>query len=83
MPKDRPQIKDDRRYETLRREGMSKQKAARIANTDATVAGRRGGKAAKYEEWSKPKLLEQARNVGIAGRSKMSKEELIGALRNN
>lgn len=83
MPKDRPTIKDDRRYEAMRREGMSKQKAARIANTDQSKAGRKGGLAAKYEEWSKTDLMNKAREVGIEGRSKMKKEQLIYALRNN
>jgi hypothetical protein len=82
MPRDkRPSIKDEERYEALREEGMSKQKAARIANTDATVAGKRGGKAPPYEEWTKDELYEKARKVGIEGRSSMSKGELISALR--
>ena len=29
-----PQIKDDEQYDALRREGMSKEKAARIANSN-------------------------------------------------
>ncbi|MCO6503533.1 MAG: Rho termination factor N-terminal domain-containing protein [Acidimicrobiales bacterium] len=82
MPRDkRPSIKDEERYEALREEGMSKQKAARIANTGATVAGKRGGKAPPYEEWTKDELYEKARKVGIEGRSSMSKGELISALR--
>ncbi len=82
MPRDkRPSIKDEERYEALREEGMSKQKAARIANTDATVAGKRGGKAPPYEDWTKDELYEKARKVGIEGRSSMSKGELISALR--
>ena len=37
MAKDHgPSIKDDERYEALRQEGMSKEKAARIANTPRT-----------------------------------------------
>ena len=43
-----PTVKDDRRYEALRREGASKQKAARIANTDPKTAGKRGGRAESY-----------------------------------
>lgn len=78
-----PQIKDDERYEALRREGMSKEKAARIANTPAKEAGRRGGKAPKYEDWSKEDLYDKAKQVGIEGRSGMNKEQLIDALRNH
>lgn len=86
MPKKRspgPSIKDPERYEALRREGASKEKAARIANTPAEVAGRRGGKAAPYEEWTKDELYDKARDVGIDGRSSMNKSELIDALRHN
>ena len=82
MPrKKRPSIKDKERYEAMREEGMSKEKAARIANTDATVAGKRGGKAPPYEEWTKADLYDKARQVGIEGRSSMNKDELIAALR--
>lgn len=45
-----PTIKSGKQYEKLREKGMSKEKAARIANTPASKAGERGGKAAKYEE---------------------------------
>ena len=84
MPsQDRPSVKDDDRYEAMRREGMSKEKAARIANTDATTAGKRGGSALPYEQWTKEELYERAREVGIEGRSEMDKEELIDALRNH
>lgn len=79
--KDRPAIRDDRRYEAMREGGMSKEKAARIANTDATTAGRRGGLADPYEEWTKDELYDKARDVGIEGRGSMSQSELIDALR--
>lgn len=82
MAKDhRKQIKDDAKYEALRREGMGKTKAARIANTPNS--GKKGGKATKYEERTKEELYEQAKKVGISGRSKMSKAELIKALRSD
>ena len=48
MAKDHgPSIKDDRQYERLREQGESKEKAARIANTPRSEAGKKGGKAAK------------------------------------
>lgn len=76
-----PSIKDKNQYETLRKEGMGKEKAARIANTGRTTAGRRGGSSPAYERWSKDQLYEKAREVGIEGRSGMTKDELISALR--
>ena len=78
-----PTVKDDERYEALRREGASKEKAARIANTDASTAGERGGSAPPYEEWSKDDLYERAREIGIESDSSMTKDELIDALRNH
>jgi hypothetical protein len=84
MAKDHgPSVKDDRQYEALRREGASKEKAARIANTGRSKAGKRGGRAGKYEDWSKRDLQDKARQVGIEGRSRMSKDELVDALRNH
>jgi hypothetical protein len=78
-----PSIKDDEQYEALRDKGMSKEKAARIANTDRKKAAKRGGKSSKYEEWSKEDLYDKAREVGISGRSNMSKDQLIDSLRNH
>lgn len=81
MGKQRSRIKDEDQYEALRREGESKEKAARIANTPKS--GKKGGKSAKYEDRSKDELYQKAKEVGIEGRSKMSKDELIKALRNH
>ncbi|MGR3485775.1 MAG: DUF7218 family protein [Paracoccaceae bacterium] len=81
-----PQIKDDQAYEALRDEGASKEKAARIANARANPEmspGRKGGKARPYEERTKDDLYQQARDLGIEGRSRMSKSELIAALRDH
>ena len=84
MAKDHgPSIKDDEQYERLREQGESKEKAARIANTPRKEAGKRGGSSPKYEEWSKKDLYERAKEIGIEGRSDMSKDDLIDALRNH
>lgn len=77
------QIKDDKQYEALRDQGYSKEKAARIANSNSHETGHKGGKSSKYEERSKDELYQKAKEVGIEGRSKMSKSELIDALRNH
>lgn len=79
-----PSVQDDERYEALRREGASKEKAARIANAGSrSEVGRRGGRATDYDDRTKAELLERAREIGIEGRSRMSKPELIDALRNH
>ncbi len=78
-----PSVKDDEQYERLRQKGESKEKAARIANTDRSKAGKRGGKSGSYEDWSKKELEERAKEIGIEGRSRMNKGELIDALRNH
>jgi hypothetical protein len=84
MAKDHgPQVKDDKQYEALRRQGASKEKAARIANTGRRQAGRRGGRSPAYENWSKEDLYQRAKEIGIEGRSGMTKGELIGAIRNH
>ena len=80
-------IKDAKQYEALRDEGMSKEKAARISNASAnegrSKVARRGSRGGDYDDRTKEELLDKARDVGIEGRSKMSKRELIDALRNH
>ncbi|MEF9982773.1 MAG: Rho termination factor N-terminal domain-containing protein [Glutamicibacter sp.] len=80
-------IKDEELYEELREEGNSKQKSARIANAAArdgrSALGKRGGKAGDYEDWTVGELQDRAKEIGIDGRSKMRKAELIEALRNS
>ncbi|MCD0464898.1 Rho termination factor [Flavobacterium sp. ENC] len=76
-----PRIKNEEQYEALLKKGYSKEKSARIANTPDS--GEKGGHAKPYEEWTKDELYQQARKVGIPGRSYMSKKNLIKSLRNN
>ncbi|TDE88130.1 Rho termination factor [Occultella glacieicola] len=82
-----PSVKDKELYEKLRDEGNSKEKSARIANEAAgssrSKVGKRGGRAEDYEERTVGELRERAREIGIEGRSKMKKSELIDALRNH
>ena len=81
----RAQIKDERTYRALRREGNSEEKSARIANAAAGSSrqsvGARGGRSRSYEDWTKKDLIQRAREIGIKGRSSMSKAQLISALR--
>ena len=78
-----PSVKDPKQYEALRDQGASKEKAARIANSDRKSTAKKGGKAASYEDWSKKDLEKRAAEIGIDGRSKMNKGELVNALRNH
>lgn len=83
----RSSVKDEEIYEALRDEGASKEKAARIANAQANrgskQVGRKGGKRPSYEEWTVPELRERAAEIGIEGRSRMNKPDLIKALRDH
>ena len=75
------QIKDDKLYEDLRKNGESKEKAARIAN--AKAAGTLDHRGRRLEDRTKDDLYEEAQEIGIEGRSKMSKAELVEAIRNH
>ena len=83
----RAQIKDEQMYTELRGEGASQEKAARIANQAAATSrsrvGRKGGKSGSYDDWTKPDLVRRAREIGIKGRSTMTRAELIKALRDH
>lgn len=79
-------IKDNDTYEALREDGASKQKAARIANAQASddqSPSKKGGKARSYDDWSKDALYDRAQELDIPGRSDMTRDELIAALRNS
>jgi hypothetical protein len=82
-----PSVKDTKMYESLRDDGASKEKAARISNAAAASSrssvGRKGGRAGDYDDMTKEQLMQRAREIGIEGRSKMSKSELISALRHH
>ena len=86
MAKDHgPSIKDDATYQALREDGASKEKAARIANAQANGSepSKKGGSNPPYEDWTKDELYERAQEIGIDGRSDMTKDELIAALRSH
>ena len=82
-----PSVKDPELYEALRDDGASKEKAARIANAAANTSraevGRRGAKAKDYDDRTVAELRERAKTIGIKGRSRMTKSQLVDALRNH
>lgn len=82
-----PSIKDKELYEELRDEGNSKEKSARIANAAAARGrddvGRKGGESGSYDDWTVDDLRKRAAELDIEGRSDMTKDELIHALRSH
>lgn len=76
-----PSIRNEALYERLRKEGNSQEKSARIANAEAAGTLRR--RSTHLEDRSKDDLYDEAKRIGIAGRSAMSKQELVDAIRNH
>ncbi|MCU1579687.1 MAG: hypothetical protein JWP19_1891 [Rhodoglobus sp.] len=86
MPgRDNSSLKDPKLYEELRKDGNSKEKAARISNAAArdgrAAVGRRGGRSGDYEDWTVAELKKKAKEIGISGYSAKRKAELISSLR--
>ncbi len=73
------QIKDDALYDELRKQGASKEKAARIANAKAN--GSLHHESTRLEDRTRQQLYDEARRIGVEGRSGMKKDELIAAIR--
>ena len=80
-----PQIKDEKTYRALRREDNSEENRpgsrTRRPAAHASPSARRGGHSPSYEDWTKKDLLQRAREIGIKGRSSMSKAQRLSALR--
>jgi hypothetical protein len=80
-------IGDDELYETVRDQGASKQKAARIANAAANTSrqqvSKKGGESGSYDDWTVAQLRKRAGELEIRGRSSMKRAQLIRALRNS
>jgi hypothetical protein len=80
-------LKKPKMYEELRKDGASKEKAARISNAAAAKGtksvGRKGGHAADYDDRTVPELRSRAKELGLHGYSGKNKSQLIDMLRNH
>jgi hypothetical protein len=80
-------VKNEKLYQDLRKQGDSKEKAARISNAAAaegrSAVGRRGGKSRSYTEWTVPELKKRAKELGMSGYSSLTKDKLISILLNH
>lgn len=76
MPGKSKKIKNTDQYDALRKKGMSKEKAARISNTENPDYNSK-----PYEERTRSELYQIAKELDIPGRSKMDKDQLITAIR--
>ena len=80
-------LKKPEMYEELRKDGASKEKAARISNAAAAegtkTVGRRGGNAEDYDDRTVDELRSRAKELGLHGYSDKKKSELIDLLRNH
>ncbi|CAO1651342.1 Rho termination factor N-terminal domain-containing protein [Salinibacterium sp. NYA9b] len=88
MPKNKnSRLKDPELYESLRDDGASAEKAARISNAAArdgrSEVGHRGGEAGSYDNWTVVDLEKRARELGLQGYSALRKAELIKLLRSH
>lgn len=78
-----PSIKDERLYQDLRKKGDSKEKAARISNAAAGRGRSNVGKSGAYQDWTVPELKKRAKELGISGYSKLTKNKLISKIRHH
>jgi hypothetical protein len=80
-------IKNEKMYEDLRKQGDSKEKAARISNAAAargtSAVGRKGGKSGSYDDWTVVALKKRAKELGVSGYAGLTKSELISKIRNH
>lgn len=80
-------IKNEKMYKDLRKEGNSKEKAARISNAAASrgkkSVGRKGGKSGSYDDWSVADLKKRAKELGVTGYSGLTKDKLISKIRHH
>jgi hypothetical protein len=69
MPNKRPSVKNERQYEKLKKKGMSKQRAARIANSPGASSrgGQRSGSGSSRSSSSQGGTTAQKKAAGRKG----------------
>jgi len=69
-------IKDEKLYRDLRKQGDSKEKAARISNAAAargrSAVGKSGGESGSYDDWTVLHLAKRAKEPGMSGYSSLT-----------
>ena len=68
-------IKNEKMYQDLRKEGNSKEKAARISHAAArgkSAVGKKGGESGSYDDWAMPELSLDP-PTGLAERAGVSR----------
>jgi hypothetical protein len=82
-----PSIKNEKLYRDLRKEGSSKEKAARISNAAAargmSAVAKKGGESGSYDDWTVPQLKKRAKELGVSGYSRLTKDKLIAKIRHH
>src|ERR1700743_1933487 len=77
-------IKNEKLYQDLRKQGDSKEKAARISNAAAargkSSVARKGGESGSYQDWTVPQLKKRAKELGMSGYSGLTKDKLVAKL---
>lgn len=74
-------IKNADQYQSSLRKGYNQDRSA--VKASSSDSGEKGERVRPYEEWTKEELYEEARKVGVPGRSYMNKKSLIKSLRAN
>ena len=69
MPGKRPSVKNEKQYESLKRKGMSKERAARIANSPGASSrgGRKSGSGGRSSSSSQGGTTAQKKAAGRKG----------------
>src|ERR1700743_3249972 len=80
-------IKNEKMYQDLRKQGDSKEKAARISHAVAargkSSVGSQGGPPGSNADGPVPHLKKRAKELGMSGYSGLTKQKLVAKLRNH